>query len=448
MQKNQVKIIGYFKNPFFIGTILLTLAGFLTKIIGFFYKIFLARIFHEEGLGIIGLISPIMMLTHSLCAAGLQNAITRQVAACGSEKKEHKYSYLYTGLVFSITLSTLMTFTIFHCAPIIATHFLHEERCTILLRITSLSFPLASLHTCLNGYFYAQKKAAIPALSLLVEQGFRVLSVYFLYTFSLNHHAKLPLAVCCVGIFIGECTSAVFSCIFLLCESSNQNSIVTTSMISFKKGKELLYLATPLSLNRVCVSLLSTLETIQLPQMLIKSGLTSSQSLSIYGIFSGMAFPLIMFPCALTGSAGSLLLPYISEQQATNHKRRIKQTIIFTIFLCLLLGLSFMFFLFIFADTIGNLLFHNAEAAKQIRALSFACPFLYLSGMLNSILHGLGKNTLTFFFSLLALGCRLLFVFFAVPIFGFAGYLYGILCGQILLDSLLILALRKYIIYN
>lgn len=448
MQKNQIQIAGYLKNPLLSGTVLLTLSGFLTKIIGFFYKIFLARIFHEEGLGIIGLISPIMMLTHSLCAAGLQNAITRQVAACGPTKKDQRYGYLYTGLIFSLTLSTLMTFAIFQYAPAISTYFLHEKRCTILLRITSLSFPLASLHTCLNGYFYAQKKASVPAISLLIEQGFRVFSVYVLYTFSPSQHAKLPLAACCVGMFIGECASSVFSCILLLCDSGRQNSILKTSMVSLQKGKELLSLAAPLSLNRVCMSLLSTLETIQLPQMLVKSGLTSSQALSIYGIFSGMAFPLIMFPCALTGSAGSLLLPYISEQQAANHKHRIKQAVILTIFLCFLLGLTFMFFLLVFADTIGSLLFHNAEAAKQIRALSFACPFLYLSGMLNSILHGLGKNTLTFFFSLLSLGCRLLFVFFAVPIFGFAGYLYGILCGQILLDLLLILALRKFIIYN
>ena len=448
MQRKQIQIARYLKNPFLSGTILLTMAGFLTKIIGFFYKIFLARIFHEEGLGIIGLISPVMMLTHSLCAAGLQNAITRQVAACGSKSKEHGYGYLYTGLIFSLTLSTLMTFIIFQYAPYISRHFLCEERCTVLLRITSLSFPLASLHTCLNGYFFAQKKASIPALSMLIEQIFRVGSVYILYTFSLTRELSLPLATCCVGMLIGECASATFSCIILLTNTSRQNSLSSTRIISLQKGKELFSVAAPLSLNRICMSLLTTLETIQLPQMLTKSGLTTSQALSVYGIFSGMAFPLVMFPCALTGSAGCLLLPYISERQANNQKRHIKQAVILTISLCFLLGLAFMFFLLIFADYIGSFLFHNAAAAIQIRALSFTCPFLYLSGMLNSILHGLGKSSLTFFFSILTSGCRLFFVFFVVPILGFAGYLYGILFSQILLDFLLILALRKYIIYN
>ena len=448
MQKNQLKLSSYLKNPFLSGTIILTLAGFLTKIIGFFYKIFLARIFHEEGLGIIGLISPVMMLTHSLCAAGLQNAITRYVAACGQIKKDQGYGYLYTGILFSLALSSLMTWGIFHFAPEISTYFLHEQRCTSLLRITALSFPLASLHTCLNGFFYGKKKAGIPALSMLIEQGGRVLTVYLLYSLSLKQQTELPLVVSCIGMFMGECVSAVFSCIVLLADTGAQSFSLSQNSVTFQKCKELFTLSAPLSLNRVCISLLSTLETIQLPQMLVKSGLSSSQALSLYGIFSGMAFPLVMFPCALTGSAGSLLLPYVSEQQAAGNNRRIRQATTLTIFICFLLGVGFMIFLLLFADLLGIVLFQNEDAAKQIRALAFICPFLYLSGMLNNILHGLGKTFLTFLFSLLSLGCRLFFVFWAVPQFGFTGYIYGILCSQVFLDLLLILALKRYIIYN
>ena len=161
-----------------------------------------------------------------------------------------------------------------------------------------------------------------------------------------------------------------------------------------------------------------------------------------------MAFPLIMFPCALTGSAGSLMLPYISEQQANKNYKRIHQATLLTLIICFLVGFAFMLFLLTFADIIGHLLFQSDAAGKQIRALAFSCPFLYLSGMLNNILHGLGKTTITFLFSMISLGCRLFFVFFAVPALGFTGYFYGILCSQILLDLLLILALKRYIIYN
>lgn len=448
MQKKQQNISDYLKNPFLSGTIILTLASFLTKIIGFFNKIFLARIFHEEGLGIIGLISPVMILTHSLCASGLQNAITKYVASCGAEKKEQGYGYLFTGLLFSFSLSAITTWSVFHYASEISVYLLHEERCTSLLRITALSFPLASIHTCLNGFFYGRKKASIPAISMLLEQSFRVLSVYLLYAFFFKHQIKLPLVASCIGMFMGECASAVFSCILFLSDIGKQSYSFPQASITIQKFKELFVLSSPLSLNRVCISLLSTVETIQLPQMLVLSGMSTSQALSVYGIFSGMAFPLVMFPCAITGSAGSLLLPYISEHQAQGNHKRICQATTLTILVCILLGTGFMIFLLLFADLLGIILFHNEAAAKQIRALAFVCPFLYLSGMLNNILHGLGKTFLTFLFSMLSLGLRLVFVFYAVPIFGFSGYVYGFLCSQIFLDLLLILALRCYIIYN
>ena len=155
-----------------------------------------------------------------------------------------------------------------------------------------------------------------------------------------------------------------------------------------------------------------------------------------------------MFHCALTGSAATLLLPSISQAQAKGNTNQIKKAAFMTIILCFLLGFGCMFFLLTFANVIGSLLFQSQEASAQIRALSFACPFLYLSGMLSSILHGLGKTGITFLFSLISIVIRLFFVMYIVPLLGMNGYFYSILCSQICLDFLLIVALRHNIIYN
>ena len=98
----------YLKNPVIVGTFFLTAAGIVTKFIGFFYRIFLSRIFNEESLGVFGLISPVMMLVHAVCTAGIQNAITRYVAASKNEKASEAYSYLFTGVTVSLLLSCTM----------------------------------------------------------------------------------------------------------------------------------------------------------------------------------------------------------------------------------------------------------------------------------------------------------------------------------------------------
>ena len=94
------------------------------------------------------------------------------------------------------------------------------------------------------------------------------------------------------------------------------------------------------------------------------------------------------------------------------------------------------------------MLFGSDIAASQIRALSFVCPFLYMSGTLCSILHGLGKTGITFLFNVSSILLRLAFVLFVVPTVGFSGYIYGTLCSQIFFDFLIILALRRYMLYD
>lgn len=432
------------KNPIIIGTFFLTSSGLITKLIGFFYRIFLSRIFQEEGLGIIGLVSPVIILAHSICSAGIQNAITRYVAASHGEKEGEGFGYLFVGIFLSVALSLFTAWLVFTNADYIALHIIGELRCVPLLRISALSFPLATVHCCINGYFYGKKRAAVPAASMLVEQLTRVFCVYFLYQLSLKLGANTSISFVCIGMLVGEFASAVFSCVFLALTPANTHKMCITKHMC----GNIISLAFPISLNRVCISFISTIETLQIPKQLMNSGLSLSDSLSVYGVFSGMAFPLIMFPSALTGAVSSLLLPSVSEAQIVGNNRRIKRLICITSVFCFALGVGCMVFFWIFADLLGTYLFASPVAASQIRALSFVCPFLYMSGALCSILHGLGKTGITFLFNLSSILFRLLFVFIAVPAFGFSGYLYGILFSQILFDLLIILALKKYIIYN
>ena len=68
------------KQNFISGTLLLTLTGILSRIIGFYYKIFLSRRIGAEGLGIYQLIFPVFALIISVSAAGIQTAISRYCA--------------------------------------------------------------------------------------------------------------------------------------------------------------------------------------------------------------------------------------------------------------------------------------------------------------------------------------------------------------------------------
>ena len=76
--------------------------------------------------------------------------------------------------------------------------------------------------------------------------------------------------------------------------------------------------------------------------------------------------------------------------------------------------------------------------------LSFLCPLMYIASTLNSILNGLGKTGLTFTYSMISLLVRLGFVFFAIPLWGIHGYLWGLLASQLVQTLLCMYAVREY----
>ena len=68
------------KSTLLTGTLFLTLAGILTRIIGFFYRIFLSRTIGAEGLGIYQLIAPVTAICFAFTAAGIQTSISKFVS--------------------------------------------------------------------------------------------------------------------------------------------------------------------------------------------------------------------------------------------------------------------------------------------------------------------------------------------------------------------------------
>ncbi len=79
------------------GTLILTATGLATRVMGFFYRIFMSHAFGEEGVGIYQLVFPIYALGFSLTCAGIELILSRLVAknmALGKKKKPGNFYIL------------------------------------------------------------------------------------------------------------------------------------------------------------------------------------------------------------------------------------------------------------------------------------------------------------------------------------------------------------------
>lgn len=434
------------KQAIIKGAFILTLTGFATRFIGFFYRVFLSQTFGEEGVGLYQLIFPIYALGFSLTTAGIQTAISRCVASHSSlGNKDAARQTLYVGMTISVFFSLIFTLFLQKNAAYIASFFLGDKRCTPLLIVLSYTFPFASIHSCICGYYLGLKQTFIPAVSQIVEQIARVCSVYILYLVFMKQSITLSIVIAVVGLIVGE----VCSCLFSLKSITGKHFLGIPSrpfLHSFSRcTKELTTLFVPLTANRVLLNILQSIEAVSIPMRLQMHGESVSSSLSTYGVLTGMALPCVLFPSAITSAVASMLLPTIAEVQALNRKEELRLIIKKTAVYCFLLGLFCCAFLLIFGPFIGTTLFHSQMAGDFILTMAWICPFLYTNNDLISIVNGLGKTTISFVFSTLSLLIRIVSVFFFIPIYGIQGYLWGMLASQLFLFFVTLLYLSFYL---
>ena len=434
------------KQTIIRGTFILTATGFLCRFMGFFYRIFLSHTFGEEGVGLYQLIFPVYSLCFALTAAGLETAISRTVAQKVSlGRKKEARQILMLGLVLSVLLSCACVLILQGNAAYIAEKLLGDARCEPLLIPLSYALPFAAIHSCICGYCYGMKETKIPALSQVVEQVTRIISVYVFYLILMKKGDDVTITIAVLGLVIGEMLSALYAAKSLTRSSHVLSHLNITYTDFVHRFRELMPLSLPLTANRVLINLLQSIEAISIPARLQLYNHSTSEALSIYGVLTGMALPCILFPSAITSSISIMLMPTVAEIQTTDNRDDMVNIIKKVAGSCFILGLSCCFIFLVLGNWMGTVLFGSSTAGKFIITLAWMCPFLYTNSALLSVINGLGKTAYTFLIYSLGLIIRIGSVFAAIPLFGIQGYLWGMLASQLIVSICAGIVLKKEI---
>lgn len=431
------------RNEIIKGTAILTITGFITRFMGFFYRIYLSRTFGEEGVGIYQLVFPVFTFCHAAAAAGIETALSRAIARRKAEHKLEECQILF-GISVAITMgiSVILLILVQKNADFIAVNILNEPRCSQMLIILSYSVPLSSIHGCICGYYYGLKETQVPASSQLLEQIVRIGSVYLISAFALSHSGTVSITYAVLGLVLGEFSAALFSFQFLWNRFEKQRISCYRRRI-LPCSAELLKMSIPLTANRMFLTALQSIESISIPAELQKYGHSTETSLSIYGVLTGMAMPCIFFPTAITNAAAVMLLPTVAELQAVDAREKMNDLIRNVLVLCVGLGSVFCVFFLVFGNYIGTAFFDSPLAARFILNLAFICPFLYASATMISMINGLGRATSTFFINITGILIRIFCIHFFMSRMGISAYLYGLLISQITVFVLAIITLKR-----
>lgn len=437
-----------FTSSLIKGTFLLTTSAVICRIIGFFYKIYISNNIGTKNFGIFQLVMPLFGITSILCCHCVETSITKLVAANYNERK----NYCLCGLSISSLLAIICFIILYNNSNFIATKLLFEIRCDILIKYMSITLLLSVIHSTINGYYFGIMNIILPSICNIAEQIIK-LSISFLLIAMCYDNGDVPdYRIVGKSMLYSEGFSGLVGITIIIL--TNKLSINRSHLPKLTHYKNFLAFLFPITANKLILCSLSSIESILLPANLKVYGLSPDNAISIYGILSGMAMSVIMFPQTFTISLSSLLLPKISNlsnnnnhiQNNTNDKsvNKITKTTNYSIKLCLGIGILFAIIFISCGKAIGLILFKNETCGTFIQILGFICPFMYTNTACSSILNGLSKTGTVFICNIFAIIIRLISVGFFVPIYGINAYMYGLLISSLVTFCLNLAFIKSY----
>lgn len=254
------------KKHFFAGTFLLSTVGVISRIMGFFYRIFLSQTIGSRGIGLYQLVVPLQHMVLAVTTSGIQTALSRTVASQTAlkQKKEAVDSFC-VGTLFALGLSLAAMWIFYTFAGWFAGEILKEPETEALIRIISFCFPLASLHSCISSYYFGRKSAGYPASTQLIEQTVRVLSSYILVKIFLSRGIAVTARIAALGALAAEFAAVLSSLLFLSLHLHAENYSFLHIKAPLHKLSAITATAFPLTLNRLLLSILAAIEVVLIP---------------------------------------------------------------------------------------------------------------------------------------------------------------------------------------
>lgn len=428
------------KSKIIKGAFILTAANIITRVLGFVYRVCMADLIGAEGMGLYQLITPIYMLVWSISSSGFSTVISKLTAsekACGRSSRQ----ILGLSCFFSISTSVILSVIVLKYADFIAEAVLGDPRTALSLHLISFCFPFMALGSCIRGWFFGMQNSLPPAASQVIEQITRMTVIFLIGGLLIPKGIEYACAAAVMGMAVGEIVSCIYIVTsFLACKKPRLSG---RSRSASSACRLILVSVIPLTLNRLCSSLLSALQNILIPSRLMLFGMSKTAAISEFGRLSGMAMPLLMFPSSFLTAVSITIVPAVSESFAKKHTLTIRRTTEKSILFSAVTGFGAAALFISLPKEISCLVYGESSIESLLFMLGFICPFMYLNVMLTGILNGLGEQASIFLNSLAGSLICLAFVWFSIPAIGISGCILGSLISMVITSALNLSRLGK-----
>ncbi|WP_312420960.1 putative polysaccharide biosynthesis protein [Anaerospora hongkongensis] len=390
-------------NPagsFLQGTLILTIAGMVVKIIGSLNWIILSRVLGGEGIGLYQMAFPIYLLALSLSSAGIPVAIS-----IISAEKIALQDYRGANRVFTVSLGLLTVsgfvlsiLVYFGAGWLIEEGIIRDGRAYPAILALAPAIFLVTLLSSFRGYLQGWQMMTPTAVSQIVEQLFRVGTMLIFAALLLPQGIEYAAGGASLGAGFGAAAGLAVLIYYYfrlqrkLPKADQRQAITAESSTSLIR--RMLYLALPVSLSSLMLPLVSNLDLFIVPLRLEEAGYTVEQATEHFGYLTGMAVPLVNLATLITAALSTALVPAMATAGSSGNEQLARQKIGSAIRLTNLVTIPAAVGLAILATPVAAAVYHAPQAGAVVQVVAAGVYMLGIHQVTTGILQGMGHTAL------------------------------------------------------
>jgi len=408
------------KRSFIYGAFVLMIASAVNRIVGFIYQAAIYRLIGPEGIGLFNLVYPVYILIIVIATAGIPLGISKLVSeqeAYGNRRGSLQVLWVsVTILIVSGALFSLLAYLI---SPLLLRYvFINKMVYHVFLYLIPGIF-IISVSSAFRGFFQGLMDMTPPAMGQVAEQLVRVCTGIYLATLLLPKGIQWAAAGMAAAGVIGE-TAGLLIMLVIFYRRKPLN--IRYSLPGWKCSalilRKLFDLCAPITMGRIAVTLMLSINSVLIPAMLKKAGFSTSAATALYGQFTGVALTLLFIPSVMTVSLATSLVPAISEALAQNRPAlicsRTREAIRFTV----IAGVPFVTAYLVLPDEIARAVFGSQAGGGLLQILACGGIFAYLQQTTTGILQGLGRPGIPLQNLLIGGAANIAAIYLMVPVKG------------------------------
>lgn len=353
------------------GALIISLGGFITKILGAFYRVPLTNVLGAEGLGLYQAVFPVYCLLLTASSTGVPSGISKLIA-----EGENKFTALKSALAVFLPVGLFLGALMAAFSGAIA-NLQGSPQSKLAYAAIAPSVAAVGAISCFRGFFQGQTQMKYTAVSQIIEQTVK-LTAGLIITAALRENAVLAAAGAAGAVTLAEAAALLYLAVAYKIKGCGFTDLIKAEL----KVKKTVKTVVPVTLSISALPIVKTIDSFLILNIL---GGYLENATRLYGLYSGATESLIGVPVSLLYGFAATGIPIIAKLKAEKKhaEKECKKAILYT-FIPSILFAAATFLLAPLAVKILYSALPSAEKTITINMLKIAAPAIIVLSLMQT----------------------------------------------------------------